>query len=345
LLKRGVVRIEPDAAWPIYELKVDPTRGPATSDIWAFQPYTSGTVFGTDNGVDEDVRWLSPRDAERLGYQTQKPEGLLDRIIRASSNRDDLVLDAYCGCGTTVAVAQRLQRRWIGMDITYQSIALVLKRLEDRFSQAVASAVKLDGVPRDMASARALAHKRDDRLRKEFEKWAILTYTRNRAVINQKKGADSGIDGYAFVFTSQKETDRIVFQVKSGGVGRGDVAALKGDMERERAKMAVLITLDDPTEPMRAEAKKAGLYHHPFTGVSHDRVQIVTVQQILESGKRLDLPLSAEILKIAKTADDTAEQPSFALQPEQPMKKAEMVKAHLPLGSSETTARKPKRRA
>src|SRR5205823_374198 len=106
--------------------------------------YTGGTVFGTTKGIDEDVRWLSPRDQERLGYPTQKPEGLLERLISASSNEGDLVLDAYCGCGTTVAVAHKLKRRWIGIDITYQSIAVILKRMEDTYGERVAEAITLD---------------------------------------------------------------------------------------------------------------------------------------------------------------------------------------------------------
>ncbi len=143
------------------------------------------------HGVKENDVWLIPvinsQATERLGYPTQKPETLLQKIITASSNEGDTILDAYCGCGTTVAVAQELKRRWIGMDITYQSIALVLRRLEDQFGKGVANSVRLDGIPRDMASAQALANKKDDRVRKEFEKWAVLTYTSNRAVINQKK--------------------------------------------------------------------------------------------------------------------------------------------------------------
>jgi len=107
-------------------------------------------------------------------------------------------MDAYCGCGTSVAVAQRLKRSWIGIDITFQSISLILRRIEKAFGQAVVNSVKTDGVPRDMASAEALAHKKDDRLRKEFEKWAVLTYTNNRAIINEKKGADAGIDAVGF---------------------------------------------------------------------------------------------------------------------------------------------------
>ncbi len=199
---------------------------------------------------------------ERTQYPTQKPEALLERIIKASTNEGDLVLDAYCGCGTTVAVAQALNRRWIGMDITYQSIALVLRRLEKQFGKVVLNGIKLDGIPRDMASARALANKKDDRVRKEFEKWAVMTYTGNRAVINQKKGADSGIDGIAYFRTNNTDNAKIILQVKSGSVKRSDIATLRGDMQRESAAMAVLITLEPPTAPMVNEAKAAGLYHH-----------------------------------------------------------------------------------
>ena len=197
------------------------------------------------------------------------------------------------------------------------------------------SAVTLAGVPRDMASAEALAHKKDDRVRKEFEKWAVLTYTRNRAAINEKKGADAGIDGYAYVFTSKTETDRIVFQVKSGSVKRGDIATLKGDMEREEAVVGVLITLEEPTSVMRAEAKKAGVYHHAFTGVNYDRVQIVTVREIIEDDKRLEMTLSAEVLKSAAPVDDEVEQPEFELEPITVAKKPKMIKATLPLGFKE----------
>ncbi|MDQ3323868.1 MAG: site-specific DNA-methyltransferase [Acidobacteriota bacterium] len=137
-----------------------------------------------------DIEPINSAAAERLGYPTQKPEALLERIISASSNEGDVVLDAFCGCGTTVAVANRLKRRWIGMDITYQSVALILKRLKDSAGQVAVEAVELHGVPKDMESVDALVHKKDDRVRKEFEKWAILTYSDNRAVINEKKGAD-----------------------------------------------------------------------------------------------------------------------------------------------------------
>jgi site-specific DNA-methyltransferase (adenine-specific) len=135
---------------------------------------------------------------ELLGYPTQKPEALLERIIKASSNEGDVILDAYCGCGTTVAVAEKLKRQWIGIDITYQSISLVLKRLEEHNQDSIDN-IELNGVPKDFASAESLANKKDDRTRKEFEKWMVLTYSKNQAVINEKKGGDEGIDGIAYI--------------------------------------------------------------------------------------------------------------------------------------------------
>jgi DNA modification methylase len=305
LLDQGFITITPGEAWPMYEMSVGPNSGPATSDIWSFQPYTSGTVFGTDKGIDADVRWLGTRDKERQGYPTQKPEGLLDRIIRASSNEGDVVLDAYCGCGTTVVVAQGLKRRWVGIDITYQSISLVLRRLEQSFGATVLDGIGVDGIPRDMESATALAHRKDDRLRKEFEKWSILTYTNNRAVINEKKGADAGIDARAYFQTGAKDNAKIIFQVKSGGVNRSTVATLRGDMEREKAALAILITLEEPSKPMLAEAKAAGQFKHELMGRSYDRIAIVTVREIVESEARLDIPMSLEVLAAAQKAADS----------------------------------------
>jgi len=249
-----------------------------------------------------EIQPIAPSAKARLGYPTQKPEALMDRIIKASSNPGDLVLDAYCGCGTTVAVAQRLGRNWIGMDITYQSISLILRRLEEQFGKPVLNDIVLNGIPRDMASARALAHKKDDRVRKEFEKWAVLTYSNNRAIINQKKGADAGVDGLAYFQTGHEDNAKIIFQVKSGGVGRGDIAKLRGDMLREDAPRAVFITLEPSTKPMRDEAKGAGVYHHDLMQRNYDRIQIVTVQEIIEQERRLDIPLSLEVLKKAQAA-------------------------------------------
>ena len=237
---------------------------------------------------------------ELLGYPTQKPEALLERIIKTSSNEGDTILDAYCGCGTTIAVAQRLKRKWTGIDITYQSISVIIKRLEDTFGKQISESIILDGIPKDIESARALANKKDDRLRKEFEKWAILTYSDNRAVINEKKGADKGIDGTAYFLSSQTDTEKTVFQVKSGNVKRSDIAAFITDMNREKAQTGIFLTLEEPTKPMREEAMAAGMYEHKLMGRAYNRIQIVTIREIIEEKKRLDMPLSLEVLKSAK---------------------------------------------
>lgn len=264
------------------KLYLDESKGVPVQDVW------------------NDIPALSGAHAERLGYPTQKPEALLERIIKASSDEGDLVLDAYCGCGTTTAVAQSLKRRWIGIDITYQSISLVLRRLEKKFGSEVLDYITLNGIPQDMESAVALAHKKDDRVRKEFEKWAVLTYTNNRALISDKKGADQGIDGVAYFLVGKKDNAKIIFQVKSGHVDRGDIAKLRGDMQREDATLAVLITLEKPTGPMLKEAKAAGTYHHEMMNRSYDKIKIVTVKELIEQDKRLDIPTSLEVLKAAR---------------------------------------------
>ena len=245
-----------------------------------------------------DINSLQAAESERLGYPTQKPEALLERIIKASSDEGDLVLDAYCGCGTTVSVAQKLNRNWIGIDITYQSISLILKRIEDQYKQhekwvQIEKNILLDGVPRDMDSAIALANRKDDKTRKEFEKWAILTYSDNQARINAKKGADRGIDGIALFMIDKETNGRAIFQVKSGGANRQTIAALNSDRQREKAEIGILITMDEPTKPMKAEALLAGKYLHPLLNREEDRIQIVTVEDIL-SGRKMSLPMGRQ---------------------------------------------------
>lgn len=287
-----IVQPSPGAV-PRYKRYLDEMSGHSLQSLWA------------------DIDPINSQAAERLGYPTQKPEALLERIIKTSSNEKDVVLDAFCGCGTTIAVAERLKRHWIGIDITYQSISLVLRRLEYTFGSAVLDSITITGVPRDMDSAVALANKKDDRLRKEFEKWSVLTYTNNRAIINDKKGADQGIDGIAYFLTGKDENAKIVFQVKSGGVKRDTIATLRGDMEREQAAIAVLITLEKPTAPMVKEAKAAGQFRHESMGKNYDRIQIVTVKEIVEEGKRLEIPMSLEVLKAAKREVEDRQQNLF----------------------------------
>lgn len=258
--------------------------------------------------------WIIPAlfnmSKERLGYPTQKPESLLERIIGLSTNKGDVVLDAYCGCGTTVAVAQRLKRQWIGIDITYQSISLILFRLEKQYPKQwkkIEANIKLDGIPKDKASAIALANRKDDKTRKEFEKWAVLTYSDNQARINDKKGADAGVDGIAYFMIDANTNGKAIFQVKSGGASRATLATLNSDRQREKAEFGILITMDKPTKAMLLEVQAAGKYKHPLLNREDDRIQIVTVQEILD-GVRLNLPMSRDMVKSAVAVGDADSQ-------------------------------------
>lgn len=267
-----------------------------------------------------DIPPLNSQAQERLGYPTQKPEALLERIIKASSNAGDTVLDAYCGCGTTVAVAQRLGRRWIGIDITYQSISLILKRLRDRYPDdwpAIEANINLDGVPRDLESAMALANRKDDKTRKEFEKWAVLTFSNDQARINEKKGADGGIDGIAYFLLDRTDKGDIngkaIFQVKSRPGAVGDLRDLRGTIEREGAKIGFLICTGMPTTPMLNEIAAAGTFEHPlFPGRRFDRLQVITVAELFDHphrpARRLDLPMARDAVKSAKAAEDAGKQ-------------------------------------
>jgi DNA modification methylase len=269
-----------------------------------------------DEGVIPTDVWpishLQQKDPERLGYPTQKPEALLERIIKASSHEGDVVLDAYCGCGTTVAVAQRLNRQWIGIDITYQSISLILKRLADTYPEQwaeIEAHIKLDGVPRDMESAQALANRKDDKTRKEFEKWAVLSYSMNQARINEKKGGDGGIDGIAYFLVDKGKNGKAIFSVKSDkSVAPAYVDQLAGTMAREGAEFGFLLCLNAPSAGVYKRAQSNGKYRHQLLNRDYDRVQIITVQDIM-NGLRLDLPMARpDAVKSAVNSGDADRQ-------------------------------------
>ncbi len=263
-----------------------------------------------------DIKGLTSQAKERLGYPTQKPESLLERIILASSNEHNTILDAYCGCGTTIAVAERLKRNWIGIDITYQSISLILKRLEDTFGkdfskdyadketqEIIPAKLILNGVPRDFESAVALAHKVDDRLRKEFEKWAVLTFSNNRAVINEKKGKDEGIDGIAYILdldeTNKQIYKQVLFSVKSNkSLSPNVIRDLNGTLEREKAVIGYFITLY-PMENLEKEARKYGNYQNKMLNNVYQKIEVITIQEMLD-GKRMNLPIVVDVLKSAE---------------------------------------------
>ena len=226
---------------------------------------------------------------ERLHYPTQKPEALLERIIVASSNEGDVVLDPFCGCGTAVAVAERLGRKWIGIDVTHLAISLMKSRLHDTFGSQL-SEYDVVGVPQDVESARALALESEHDGRYQFEYWA-LGLVNARPGNSQRKGADAGVDGYINFFDDDSgKAKTVLVQVKSGHVQRNIIATLKGDMEREQAEMGLLVTLEPPTSPMVQEAAAAGFYvpehfpDHPFP-----RVQIATIEDLL-NGNGPDVP-------------------------------------------------------
>ena len=247
-----------------------------------------------------NVDMVGRTSAERLGYPTQKPEALLERIIKASSVEGDTILDAYCGCGTTAAVAQRLKRKWIGVDITYQAVAMTLKRIECAYGYSVANAVNLNGTPKDIKSAHVLAHKKDNRLKKEFEKWIILTYANNQAIINNEINSNTCVDGITFFKTEKIDNEKIVFQIKSCGVEQEDIEKLRVDMIKEQATLAVLITFKNPNASTIQKAKSVGQYLHQDMGRNYDVITIVTVQEIIENGSRLEIPTNAEVFKTSQ---------------------------------------------
>jgi len=231
-----------------------------------------------------DIKPIGAQAAERLGYPTQKPEALLERIIQASSNEGDLVLDPFCGCGTTIAVAERLHRRWIGIDITHLAITLMKNRLEDAFG-AELSPYEVIGEPKDVQSAAALAEQN----RYQFEWWA-LGLVDARPAQDKKKGADKGVDGEIVFFDDDSgKAKKVIVQVKSGHVTRQQIAALKSDMEREKAAVAAFITLHEPTGPMKKEAAEAGFYDPPGLLPPVPRVQILTIEELL-AGRKLEYP-------------------------------------------------------
>ncbi|HDQ23067.1 MAG TPA: site-specific DNA-methyltransferase, partial [Candidatus Uhrbacteria bacterium] len=251
-------------------------KGLVVSDIW----------------VDSDVKPLQGSSAESLGYQTQKPVSLLERIIKASSKEGDWVLDPFCGCGTTVSAAEKLKRNWIGIDITALSINLIKHRLMDEFKLDVKD-INVDGFPKDLTGAGEL-FKKDPF---QFEHWAVDLINARPAGNKSEgkmKGADKGIDGVMyFIKNTKEEYGKALVQVKGGGVKRSDIATLKGDVDREKAEAGIFITLEKPTKPMIQEAVEAGTFSTPLTlktsKPEYPKIQILTIEEIL-NGKMPDLP-------------------------------------------------------
>lgn len=267
LYELGYITIEPGAAWPMYEHYITPDAGTSVPDIWAFQPYTGGTVFGVEAGIDEDVRWLSPRDQERLGYPTQKPEGLLTRIIEASSVAGQVVLDPFCGCGTTLTVAERLNRKWIGIDISITAVGIIERRLlkDGRDKPRV---IGMPTTPQELAALKPF----------EFQNWVIQSLQGHHT---KRRSGDMGIDGYTFF-------SRDPIQVKrSERVGRPVLDAFQTAVEREGKARGVIVAFSF-TKGAREEAARVKAQK----GV---KIELLTVPEILRARGELRIPDIDEI--------------------------------------------------
>ena len=238
-----------------------------------------------------DINPINSQAKERLGYPTQKPEELLERIIEASSNEGDVVLDPFCGCGTTIAVAHRLKRNWIGIDITHLAVNLMKFRLQNTFGEEVAEEYEVIGEPTDVGGAEALALQD----RQQFEFWALGLVGVPPAG-QTGKGADQGVDGRINVMDNAGDVHRIIVSVKSGTVHSKHISEISGVVKREDAAIGVLVTLQEPTGPMRREAASAGFWSPEADTVRADgqkvrvpRIQILTIEELLE-GASIDFP-------------------------------------------------------
>ena len=263
-----VVQTKPGAV-PAYKRYLDEMPGVPLQDVW------------------DDILPVQSQARERLGYPTQKPLALLERIIQASSNPGDLVLDPFCGCGTAIVAAEKLGRKWIGIDITHLAIALNKYRLRDMFAEVE---FKVIGEPQDVGGALQLAT--EDRY--QFQWWA-LSLVQAKPVGGDggkrgKKGSDTGIDGViTFLDNDKEKVQRVLVQVKSGDVKSGDLRDLRGVVEREGAAVGVLICLEPTTSAMEREAVLAGVYTSAGWNRDYPRLQILTIEQLLE-GRKVEMP-------------------------------------------------------
>ncbi len=279
---------------PAYKRYLDEMPGVPLQDVWT------------------DIQPIGAQAAERLGYPTQKPLALLERIIQTSSEPNSVILDPFCGCGTAVAAAQQLGRKWIGIDITHLAIALMKYRLEAMFPGIK---FKVEGEPADIGAARKLAQ--DDRY--QFQWWS-LSLIRAKPLGGQegskegKKGSDKGIDGViAFIDDNTGRAKRVLVQVKSGHVNSSQIRDLKGTLQREQAAIGVFITLEPPSKDMTTEAVSAGFYHSPGWNQNYQRIQIFTIEELLH-GAEVKMPPQFGTFKQAQRVQQSdAEQAELGL--------------------------------
>jgi site-specific DNA-methyltransferase (adenine-specific) len=225
---------------------------------------------------------LNSSAKERLGYPTQKPRALLERIIKASSNENDVVLDGFCGCGTTLDAAEYLKRKWIGIDISPIAISLMKRRLQDSYKTDL-SKFTIRGVPKDKESAIELWVKNPF----AFQDWWIMEFEVFSSTFG-KKGADQGVDGLGmYLIPTVEQPIKAAFQVKGGKVQSKDIDALLGAMVKHKCELGVFLTIQSPTEPMLKTVANSG--HFSAAGFNYPRLQILTLEEFF-SGKTLQLP-------------------------------------------------------
>ena len=252
---------------PFLKRYLDEMPGNPVQDIWSDVPFIHGS------------------SSELLGFKTQKPEALLERIIQASSNEGDVVMDPFCGCGTAVAAAEKLNRQWIGIDVTHLAVALMKSRLKTAFGLDPVKDYDVVGEPQDEGGAKALW----DQDPYQFQYWAV-SLLEAQPQQEQKKGADGGIDGLIYFLDGPKKTpQKIVIQVKGGHVSVPQVRDLKGVVEREKAAMGLFISLQKPTAPMNSESASGGFFHSDLWQRDFPKIQLRTVSEMLE-GKGFELP-------------------------------------------------------
>lgn len=271
------------------------------------------TLESNSKGLPQRDVWeisiIAGYSKERLGYPTQKPLTLLERIVEASSNPGDIVLDPFCGCGTTIAAAQKLNRKWIGIDITSIAINLIKTRLLDIYGEEIIKTYMVRGEPTTFSEAKALA----EQDKYQFQWWALgLVGARG---VEEKKGADQGIDGRLYFHDEAEgnKTKQVIFSVKGGHTSVRDIRDLRGVIEREKAEIGVLLTLQDSTQPMRTEAAGAGFYTSPWG--KHSRLQIITIAELLNN-KRVDMPPLRQVnITFKKAPKARGEEPETPMLP------------------------------
>jgi hypothetical protein len=262
-------------------------------------PATSQRMKGMEKKMTDvwDIPTINNMAKERLGYPTQKPEALLERIIKASSREGDVVLDPFCGCGTAISVSQRLKRKWIGIDITHLAVTLIKHRLQDAFGSD--SKYEIIGEPASLKDAELLA--KEDPY--QFQWWVLGLVGARPA--DQKKGADHGIDGRLFFHDdAEATTKQIVISCKAGNTNVAHVRDLRGVVEREKAALGVLLTMQEPTRPMKTEAAAGGFYLSPGWNEKYPRLQILTVGELLKGKSIYRPPHSVTFKKAPKPEEE-----------------------------------------